>query len=198
MGYSITVNMKLTTIAPDLGGGLWEDDSVRVLVMYEEFRASIRALEMVERLERRMGEEFQPEIKVWKFDVLELSPVRVVAAKAAADADVIIIAGRETMVEGFSESMEAWFDLWTGRRRARATLMVALLEAEEPGANEPGPRARRLRQIAEMGEMDLYTYLKPWEERELEAGGTAKSPFQRTSTLKDAQGGRFHARCAGN
>jgi len=63
----------------------------KIVIVYENLTAGIRAQETVERLGKQMNTEAGVSVALWKFDVLEYPSMQEQAAQDAADADMLII-----------------------------------------------------------------------------------------------------------
>jgi hypothetical protein len=166
--------------AADVVEGIWQGDSLRVLILYEDFPCGVQAMEMVKQLRERQAPGSRPEVKIWRFDVLGIPSVREAVANAASDAELLIIAAHESGTEEFPAALNAWFDRWLEHRNSQMTVLVGLLDISNGSANGTLPRAAKLRQIGKQNRIDLFIQ----EERlgtmalETETGQAVESAFR--------------------
>ena len=70
-----------------------ENRKLRLLSLYLDFAASIRARWATSQIIKIAGQHWQSSLEMWKFDSLAVSePIRKMVTKDAANADVIVIA----------------------------------------------------------------------------------------------------------
>ena len=123
----------------------------KVVIAYETFAAAARARQVSDRL----NAELNLECDVWNMDSLVHAPLRELAAAAAAQADVIIIATHSG--EALPTSVKDWIEEWLPRKKSGPTALVALLVHNGETSREPTAVCVYLSRIAERGGMDFIS-----------------------------------------
>ena len=96
----------------------------------------------------------------WKMDFLSHPLVLTEAVKAAAQADVLIVAVQGT--DTVPEELAHWTDEWLVQRREKAGALIALVGLPDR-ADSPAPvTLEYLRRAATQGGLDFLPQSKPW------------------------------------
>src|SRR5258705_6226153 len=128
--------------ATNLDGG-----SVKVVIVYDHLETAKRAEEIYERLAERLGHNFEFELRLWRFDVLDDEGFRAEAARDTADADIVIVA-TYTDAE-LPPGVQNWLESSLQHRTAGAAL-VALLQ------HSGAPVTPYLQDVARRSGMDFF------------------------------------------
>ncbi|HHY85646.1 MAG TPA: hypothetical protein GYA07_08950 [Verrucomicrobia bacterium] len=99
-----------------------------VVIAYEDFETGKHARQLYDFLAEHLADECRFGVQMWKFDVLSVSKLRQMAARDAADAEIIIVSahGRADL----PPEVKAWADLWLHESK-RTIALVALFDAQE-------------------------------------------------------------------
>jgi hypothetical protein len=138
------------------GSGM--DSSFNVVIAYEDFETGKHAKRTYDFLVEHLGEECQFNNQMWKFDVLAVPRLREMAAKDAAQADIIIVAahgGNELPVE-----VHSWIESWL-MEQTRAIALVGLFDTSEIREN---PASSYLSKIAKRAGMEYFGQPGLWPE----------------------------------
>jgi hypothetical protein len=148
-----------------------------VLIAYEDFATGNRALSVFDRLfPASGGSPFFSTHNVWKFDLLEITKFRDVAAAEAANADMVIISahvGRE-----LPAVVKRWMEIWIKRRHAESGALVVLLDGQKSRVTPDLRMETYLQTCAVRAGMDFFiqrektrgTLHKPSDEDTSQAG----------------------------
>src|SRR5262245_10775897 len=134
MKTALTAPKRITAIKPHL--------PFSVLVAYEDFAAANQAKKVCDYLLHQSGKNEQVCPAMWKFNLLRNEKLRDMAAKDAADADMLIVAMHG---EGdLPEEVKTWITLLLQQRGGqRKTLMLisdpGVDSREEAGMNSLPP-----------------------------------------------------------
>lgn len=121
--------------------------SIKIVIAYDSAANGKRAKAIYERLAKRLGNNFDFEQRLWRFDVLEEEDVRAQAARDAADADIVIVATNQD--KKLPEGVQDWLES-SLRKHSGAAALVALLD--HPSA----PVQPYLEEVARRGGMDFF------------------------------------------
>ena len=121
--------------------------SIKIVIAYDSAATGKRAEAIYERLAKRLGNNFDFEQRLWRFDVLEEEGVRAQAARDAADADIVIVATNED--KKLPEGVQDWLES-SLQKHSGAAALVALLE--HPSA----PVQPYLEEVARRGGLDFF------------------------------------------
>ena len=88
---------------------------MNVIVLYDEFAAAARAVEMLGRAANRADETLLWNVKPWRFDVLSLAPLPEESLREAAAAHLIVLA-IHTWADVPSPVL-SWLEAWAERRQ---------------------------------------------------------------------------------
>ena len=135
--------MQARDLAPTL------DSSVKVVIAYDNLDIAKRAEAVYDRLARRLGQAFEFQQRLWRFDVLEEDSLRDQAVRDAAEADIVIVAMKEDA--DMPEAVRHWLESLLSRSTG-ATALVALLDRPD-AAVQP-----YLEDVARRGGMDFFAH----------------------------------------
>jgi hypothetical protein len=131
--------------------------SVKVVIAYDNLQTAKRAEAIYERLAERLGESFDFEQHLWRFDVLEEERFRAEAAQDAAAADILIVA---TMNDAqLPAAVQSWLEASLQQHRGVSAL-VALLQ------HQSAPVQPYLEDVARRGGMDFFAQSEEAHETE--------------------------------
>ena len=92
-----------------------------VVIAYEDFETGKNAKKTYDFLVEHLGHECEFNNQMWKFDVLALPKLKEIAARDAAEADIIIIAAHGTCE--LPSEVKSWIDRWL-REKPRAIIHI--------------------------------------------------------------------------
>jgi hypothetical protein len=124
-----------------------QNSSIKIVIAYDNAATALRAEAIYERLAQRLGDDFDFEQRLWRFDVLEEETLRAEAAKDAADADIVIVATKDD--HQLPEGVQSWLES-SLQQHAGGAALVALLEHASP------PVQPYLEDVARRGGMDFF------------------------------------------
>ncbi|MBI2927497.1 MAG: hypothetical protein HYY24_17515 [Verrucomicrobia bacterium] len=129
--------------------------ALRVVVVYEDFAAGKRAQAACAQVQQLVGTGLPTIDASWKFDVLRMPKLRLMAADDAAGANLVVIATHETA--SLPACVETWIDLWLRRRSGQPQCLLALL-GPTPLEREAGiPLERELAGIATRAGLNFWS-----------------------------------------
>src|SRR6202795_3149801 len=122
--------MKLSS-AMDAYPGLDPDDRPKfnVAIIYEDSAAGKRAKHFYDRVIREVVDECDFSLELWDFQVLAVPGIGNSAAKAAAQADFVILSMHRKAQ--LSTQTRDWIERWSGLITDNKSALVALLD--QPG-----------------------------------------------------------------
>lgn len=122
-------------------------NSIKVVIAYNSAATGKRAEAIYDRLATRLGENFDFEQRLWRFDVLEDDRLRAEAARETADADIVIIATSEE--DRLPKGVRDWLES-SMLQHSGAAALVALLE------HGSAPVQPYLEEVARRGGLDFF------------------------------------------
>ena len=121
-----------------------------LLVAYDDVTTRNRALQLCDRLTKKLADDYDFKCTWWKFDHLRDATLREQAVDAAAEANMIILsihADKELPI-----AVKTWTETWLARKDHGKRALVTLIE----GAHQQGqgfcPVQLYLQKVAHMGE----------------------------------------------
>ena len=123
------------------------DAAIRILIAYDTIQTGKRAEMIYERLLERLGNNFEFEQQLWRFDLLEDHILRELAAQDAAQADIVIIATDND--SDLPISVQLWLESAL-EQHVGAAALVALTRHHKP------PVQPYLEDVARRGGMDFF------------------------------------------
>src|SRR3954452_20708038 len=97
-----------------------------VVIAYEDFETGKKAKGTYDFLVQNLGPECDFENQMWKFDVLGIPKLMELAAKDAANADIVIISCHSG--SHLPEEVVSWMELWIEQKH-NAIALVGLFDA---------------------------------------------------------------------
>jgi hypothetical protein len=133
-----------------------QSQSVKIVIIYDQFPAGIRAKQMSERL----AVQLKSDCEAWATDWLTLGLVREHAAMMAARANMIIIIahGREEL----QPEVKDWIESWLDQRTPGPAVLVGLLADDSPSSKQSPRICAYLNCVAQRGGMDFICNQAPW------------------------------------
>jgi hypothetical protein len=125
----------------------FKNSSIKIVIAYDTAATAKRAEAIYERLTERLGNDFDFEQRLWRFDVLEEETLRAEAAKDTADADIVIVATNDD--NKLPEGVQSWLES-SLQQHAGGAALVALLDHPSP------PVQPYLEEVARRGGMDFF------------------------------------------
>lgn len=108
--------------------------TLKAAVIYDDFDFAARATALLERVAIRADEAMKWDVKPWRLDVLKSSSLANVALGETTDADLIVIALRQT--HSLPDELIGWLENWALKRQTVDTA-VMVLGPEENAASTP-------------------------------------------------------------
>lgn len=124
-----------------------------VVVLYEDDFSRERARGVCERLIRSFWEQVEFEVSWWRFRYLTDADISQAAARAATQADIVIIAAQAG--HELPAPIRNWMEKWITHRTAHESVLVALLGTASGWAADRLPVCAYLRTVAQRAGMDF-------------------------------------------
>jgi hypothetical protein len=138
------------------GSDLDDRPKFNVTIIYEDGAAGKRAKHFYDRVIRELVDECDFSLELWNFQVLAVPEIGNLAAKAAAQADFVILSMHRKAQ--LSAQTRDWIERWSGLITDNKSALVALLD--QPGLKR-GTIASTLdylRKIADRKGISFYTH----------------------------------------
>ena len=119
----------------------------QMLVLCEDLSAFLRVYLTVRRLQIRFADSPSIEASFWSFEDIEHAPKTEAATRAAASADILIVAVTTTAV--LPPSVGSWLGNVIGRERNGPPALAAFIVSEATAAATNSALIVRLKQLAE-------------------------------------------------
>jgi hypothetical protein len=129
-------------------------NDMRVLIACENSMAAGQACAMLEHIGRSSGLQGRLIYQWWNFDILSIASLQDLAAREAAEADMIIIAVQ--VVKKLPRDLTEWMAGWMENRQGRRGAMVALLDSSSEDKDAFQGFFLQLRELAAQGHMDFF------------------------------------------
>jgi hypothetical protein len=126
------------------------------VIIYEDSAAGKRAKHFYDRVIRELVDECDFSLKLWNFRVLAVPEIGNSAAKAAAQADFVILSMHRKAQ--LSVQTRDWIERWSGLITENKSALVALLD--QPGMNRGtvASTLNYLRKVADRKGISFYTH----------------------------------------
>jgi hypothetical protein len=126
------------------------------VIIYEDSAAGKRAKHFYDRVIREFVDECDFSLKLWNFRVLAVPEIGNSAAKAAAQADFVILSMHRKAQ--LSVQTRDWIERWSGLITENKSALVALLD--QPGMNRGtvASTLNYLRKVADRKGISFYTH----------------------------------------
>jgi hypothetical protein len=135
------------------------DSTFNVFVAYEDSGSARHAQEVCDVLFERLGTECKLICQMWRFDALRSAECCTIAAREAAEADLIMISSH-----GAGElpgEVKAWIELWL-RDKGDLLALVALFDGPLPEAGPDWAVQDYLAGVAERGQISFFSEPDVW------------------------------------
>ena len=96
------------------------------MAAYEDAHTEARVNEFCRGLGRNLGEQCKIIQQMWLFNELRIPQLRAIAAKEAAQADLVIISVHHA--QSFPTEVKDWIGLWLGQKESRPGVLLALFD----------------------------------------------------------------------
>ena len=153
----IDITVKLSS-AMDVYQGFDVDDRAKfnVAIIYEDGAAGKRAKHFYDRVIRELVDECDFSLELWSFQVLAVPEIGNSAAKAAAQADFVVLSMHRKAQ--LSARTKDWIERWSGLITDNKSALVALLD--QPGMKRAKAASTLvyLRKVADRKGISFYTH----------------------------------------
>ena len=122
-----------------------------VSAVHEDSATGARAEEFCQTLVRSLRGTHAINKEMWLLTELRTSPMRAVAAREAAAADLVIISVHHA--ETLPDEITTWIELWLKQRGSRPAVLLALFDPLYLGSS--GSIQLYLREVARRGNMEF-------------------------------------------
>ena len=156
-----------------------ENPNFSVVMAYEDFETGKHAKKTYDFLAENLGNDCRLSNQMWKFDVLSLPKLREMAAKDAAQADVVIISchGSSELPAQVTDWIEAWL-----AEKSNAIALVALFDSPAVDRSQADAIRDYLAAVAKRGQMEFFAQPYDWPIRRKEE---PRIPLHHTSPLDE-------------
>jgi len=104
------------------------DTVLKAVIIYDDFDSATRATALLERVAMRADEAMKWDIKPWRFDVLKQPTLAALTVAVAANADLIVLALRQT--HSTPAELLDWLIKWAEHRRIEDAAVLPLPSGE--------------------------------------------------------------------
>src|SRR4051812_13390051 len=108
----------------------------QVMIAYSDFSAGRRAMDACQLLVAELGGDVEFCSSMWRFEMLQVSKLKRIAARDAIEADMVIVA---TNAEELPHEIKKWIQAWTPHKRGQTAALVALFDILGGGFAETHP-----------------------------------------------------------
>jgi len=140
------------------------DLQFKIVVVYENLQAALRAREMCERLALELRHEGGIQCALWKFDLLGHPSLMAQATAEAVAAGMVIVAAHST---GLPAQLKNWIEHWPVPTRQNRAALVVLLDDQAADACGTAPLTTYLSDVARIRGTDFFCKAGGWWGREL-------------------------------
>ena len=114
--------------------------TLKAAVIYDDFDFAARAAALLERVAIRVDEAMKWNVKPWRKDVLKSSALANAALGETADADLIVVALRQTPAP--PKELIGWLESWAMKRQIADAALMALCPEETAASMSFGPELK--------------------------------------------------------
>ena len=118
--------------------------TLKAAVIYDDFDFAARAAALLERVAIRADEAMKWDVKPWRLDGLKPSSLTSAALGETADADLIVVALRQT--HSPPDELRGWLKRWAMKRQTVDAAMMVFCPEENAAST---PLWRELKEFAE-------------------------------------------------
>ena len=122
-----------------------------VSAVHEDSVTGLRAEEFCQSLVRGLARTPEISKEMWLLTELRTAPLRAIAAREAAAADLVIVSVHHA--ETLPSEVKSWIDLWLKQRTRRPAVLLALFDPPYLGTSSSIQAA--LRDVAQRGNMEF-------------------------------------------
>jgi hypothetical protein len=153
----IYITVKLSSVTDAYRGSDPDDrPKFNVAIIYEDGAAGKRAKHFYDRVIRELGDECDFSLELWNFQVLAVPEIGNSAAKAAAQADFVIVSmDRKAQLSGQTRD---WIERWSGLITDNKSALVALLDQPGIKRGTVASTLDYLRKVADRKGISFYTH----------------------------------------
>ncbi|MGB7768890.1 MAG: hypothetical protein WBN22_08565 [Verrucomicrobiia bacterium] len=108
---------------------------LKAVIIYDDFDSAARATALLKRVAARTDEAMKWDIKPWRFDVLKQPTLAALTVAVAANADLIVLALRQT--HSTPAELLDWLKNWAEHRRIEDAAVMALYSGEPQTLSVP-------------------------------------------------------------
>jgi len=157
-----------------------ETPDFNILIVYEDFECGKQGKATYDFLIENLDADCQFTNTMWKFDVLGIPKLREMAAKDAADADIIIIACKGH--HRLPGEVKAWFESWL-EEKTNAIALVALFDSPDLDPEQVEATRDYLASVAQRGRMEFF--MQPYNQSFLKPKVESKNTIRQISLLDE-------------
>jgi hypothetical protein len=121
--------------------------------VYQDFEMALAGKELCDALEKEVGAG-EAVLSVWPFHLLHEPELHLAAVRAAEQADVVIVAHRDTLL--LPNPVKTWLSAWTARRLPASGGLVVFLPCSTAAAARSSHVALELLEAAGRAGMDFF------------------------------------------
>jgi uncharacterized protein YcaQ len=131
---------------------LWQKSKrIAVSAVHEDSATGARADEFCQGLLRSLGRSCEFTKEMWLLTELRTAQLRAIAAREAAEADLVIISVHHA--EALPDEVTSWIELWLKQRSIRSAVLLALFDPLYLGTSSSIQAC--LREVAKRGNMEF-------------------------------------------
>jgi hypothetical protein len=157
-----------------------ETPDFSILIAYEDFECGKQAKVTYDFLVENLDADCQFSNTMWKFDVLGIPKLREMAAKDAAQADIIIIACKGN--HRLPGEIKAWFESWV-EEKTNAIALVALFDSPDIDPEQVEATRDYLASVAKRGRMEFF--MQPYDQFRAKPKAESKNITRQISPLDE-------------
>jgi hypothetical protein len=129
------------------------EEALRIVVVYEDTVAHVRALHIHDYLITHLGNEMPLLFSWWSFELLQETSHAEAAARAMSSADLVIFSAHSG--DEWPPAVNSWVASWTRGRTARPGAVAAIFSPAAPGHGHICGRHAALHAVAQNSGMDF-------------------------------------------
>ena len=126
-----------------------------LLVAYDDVTTRNRALQLCDRLTKKLADDYDFKCTWWKFDHLRDTALREQAADAAAEANMIILSIHAD--NELPAAVKAWTETWLARKDHGKRALVTLIDGAQQQGQGFCPVQLYLQKVAHIGGMNFFS-----------------------------------------
>jgi len=132
------------------------EEPLRVVVVYEDTAAHLRARHIRDYLVAHLGNEIQLQFSWWPFDLLQEAKDAQQSGGAAAAADLVIFSAQPG--NEWPSTVNSWVASWARQRTGRPGAIAAIFSPSLPGSRSICGRQTCLHAVAKSAGMDFLPH----------------------------------------